>query len=662
MDFSYERSTFPVEVFAQGMIFSNKNKKKKYSFLIFLAAFFLASSLFWFMPNSVYAADGVTDKIISALTDTLSYPFKLILLGIFTLLGWLASVAITLFEWVIKPENLSGPQGLLNQPAVYEMWKFVRDFFNLFFILVLLYTALTIVFQVAKDYKKALLHLVIMALLVNFSFPISRFLIDATNVPMYFFANQMAASSGKSPGEGGGVMSSALSASQLKGILIPGAENGGKVSTSSNSFERYFVAIIFMFLFTVTLLVLAIMFVIRMVALVILVIFSSVGFAVSVIPGLTKYSTQWWDNFWKYALYGPAAMLMMLVATRFMSALGDTKTGVFKGLSNVASGVVSSNPTFFASMAMFTIPIIMLWFAIGLAQSMSLAGAGMVVGQGKKFATWAGKKATYANPVGRGIGGGLKKAAMGGSLGGLKYGKTPIIGKYLTGDYWATGSKTEATIKGGIAGGWGGGAKERQKLHQKEVNERVKKDKENQVNNSTHRMNLKDSKDPVEREAAALALVGEKEIRTTDELVNAMDALKNNNDGLIKAIENARPEALSAITALQYQAMTANADPATSAKLKESLNNKLEKEGKAHVIVEYEVVVGGKTSANAVRDVFDNMTVEEIAKQDDLFKHTIHGAGAVGYVRALNTRAPGGDPAKYQEIKKRMKSGTSRLV
>lgn len=390
------------------MFFTEKNRKKN------LIVFFLALPLFcgavFLSQSGIVHANNPSSYSFSPVTDAaatvvgwggsaLNLVFQALLLAVFTVLGWVASVAITLFEWVIKPENISGAQGVLNQPVVYEMWKFIRDFFNLFFILVLLYIAFKIVFQIEHDFKKTLLSVVLAALYINFSYPVTRVLIDVTNVPMYFFANQMAAGNGLSPGEGGGytsVFSSAMSASRIKDILIPGSNNvgTGALLDSRNTTPRFLIAIVFMFLFSITLLVLAVMFVVRLVALVVLVIFSSVGFAASIVPGLSSYADMWWKNFWKYAFFGPAAMLMLLVSVRFFSALGDEKTGIFKGIVAVADGNVSSDPTFFAAMALFSVPIIMLWMAMGLAQEFSIAGASSVVGLGQKFSKWAGKTVT----------------------------------------------------------------------------------------------------------------------------------------------------------------------------------------------------------------------------------------------------------------------------
>ena len=159
-------------------MFSLKNKKQN-RVVFALALFLLSSGVFFLSSSATYAFSP-----LDAVGNTLYEAFLGLLYGVFVMVGWFASIAITIFGWAINPDYISGDSGLLNRSSIYEMWKFIRDFFNLFFILTLLYTAFTIVFQVAKDYKKTLLSLVMAALFVNFSFPITRVIIDVTNVPM----------------------------------------------------------------------------------------------------------------------------------------------------------------------------------------------------------------------------------------------------------------------------------------------------------------------------------------------------------------------------------------------------------------------------------------------------------------------------------------------
>jgi len=246
-------------------MFLSKNKKQNKAVFTFALLLF-SLGVFFLAPFSVHAG------FFGFVGDSVEVAFKGLLYGIFVIFGWFASIGITLFEWAIKPDYISGSSGLLNRASVYEMWKFIRDFFNLFFILTLLYTAFTIVFQVAKDYKKTLLSLVLAALFVNFSFPITRVIIDATNVPMYYFANQM----GSTGANQKDFLGTVLSASQIQKILIPGSEDGGTVDFDTVGVSQLLMAIIFLFIFSITILDLAVLYVVRLAALVILLIFASV--------------------------------------------------------------------------------------------------------------------------------------------------------------------------------------------------------------------------------------------------------------------------------------------------------------------------------------------------------------------------------------------------
>lgn len=570
--------------------------------------------------------------------DGLVWAFKWILFGFFQLLGWLASVAITLFGWAVKPEYISGDRGLLNLQAIYKMWQFVRDFFNIFFIFILLYIAFTTVFQIQKNFKKAILTLVLAALFVNFSFPISRVLIDVTNVPMYFFANQMLGSDGNVD-----VLGSALSASQLSGVLVPGSQKGGEFVTANTTVSRLLAAIVFMFIFSVTLLVLAVMFVIRLVALVILVIFSSAGFVAFIVPGMERYAKMWWDNFWNYALFGPAAMLMLLIATRFFDAIGNKNGATFSGIKRVASDV-ASEPDFIASMAMFSIPIIMLWFTIGLGQKMGMAGAATISGKGEKFVKWMGKK-TYDNPLGRGLGGGIKERA-----------ENNKVAKYLTPKYWKGPSSMEAAIKGGVAGvgtaqGMRGGARnELDKIRYKKALDDAEEYKKNRMAHSEAREKMAKGD-----AGAALYLAGDKGLSNAEDLVAATKATGHDKDMLAKVMNGAQDSAVGDLTDTQHAAIQEvfyARDPKTQTILRDAKDPsergidstkqeayaaytiKLKKEGKLDIRVNHEIQarmtdVPGTTRETARDAVYAKrvavLDAEDLIKQTDMHKGTTEG-------------------------------------
>lgn len=218
-----------------------------------------------------------------------------------------------------------------------------------------------------------------MALLVNFSFPIARVVIDFSNIIMYYFAKALGFDK-----SAGSWFAEIAKNSNLDLILHPPQKIGADLSF-------LIAAVIFSFILAVTLLIIAILFIIRLVALTILVIFSSIAFVGSIVPFLSSYASKWWDMLFKYAFFGPIMLFMLVVATRMMGAISYTK-----GSMNAITGQSASDPGFIAAASFFAIPIVILWIGIGTAQTMSIAGASAVVGRGQKFMGWAGKTLTPA--------------------------------------------------------------------------------------------------------------------------------------------------------------------------------------------------------------------------------------------------------------------------
>lgn len=673
-------------------MFFSKNKKHNLRVSIAtLLPFFMG--LLFFVP--LFAHAGIGDEIETAIIKTPLYM-------IFTAVGWFTSIAVTIFGWAVNPDYISGPSGILNGSSIYAMWKLVRDFLNLFFILTLLYTAFTIVFQVAKDYKKTLLSLVLAALFVNFSFPITRFIIDVTNVPMYYFINQIGTSNA-----GADKLGTVLSAVQLKNILIPGSagDDTASLSLATVQTSQLLMAIIFLFIFSVTILVLAILFVVRVVALIILLVFASVGFAASVMPGLSKYSSMWWDKLWQYTLFGPAAALMLFIATRFFAEIAENKTPD-QFLQSAIAATPSQFSQFISAMAMFSVPIIMLWMAIGLASSMSIAGAGAISGRGEKFIKWAGRKATYNNPLGRGVGGGLKKAAMDGKLLGFDYGKRA---KMLTGNYWAAPSKVEAGIKGFTAGGAKGAKTELQKLKDKQIHEQIAKDKENKLSR-TDAVNRLGSSDDVMRIAAATSLANmDNGIQSMDDLTKALTALKaidpatgkrtlddpnysekaleiiaktdkkiiakttdpagvttsglQNLQSVISSLGGNQKAINDLVAKVEYTALdgTANDYQAVHDLLKSvkpgmeaALESKAKKEGKTDAMLEFKFntrINPADTRASIALDTLKGMKTEDVAKQEMFKAGSANKVYADAYLNSLKTGGANENIPRYQKIK-----------
>lgn len=309
-----------------------------------------------------------------------------ILTGIRDMFGWLATGAAALFVWVVDPANITGPTGMLNKVSVYNLWKFIRDFFNLFFILILLFSAFATIFQIeAFSIRRVFFNILLAALIINFSFPITRLLIDMTNVPMYYFINTTVE----------GTSSGAL---QITESLLGASGTPGIWLSNPPQFGLLLLNVIFTFLFAISLLVLAVLMLIRVIALVLLVIFSPIGFAASLLPGTEKLGRDWWNYFWKYAFFGPSAALMLMISVRFLNEVAKDGTFATMIKTNTQMSAGSFQSGALAQITFFTIPIILIWTAIGMANSASIAGAGKVTGWGygaaRKVGRYVGGKVT----------------------------------------------------------------------------------------------------------------------------------------------------------------------------------------------------------------------------------------------------------------------------
>ncbi|MDO8529330.1 MAG: hypothetical protein Q7S18_01540 [bacterium] len=348
------------------------------------------------------------NRVGAEIGDMLLWAFNAILTAIFKLTVAIVYIAAKLFDWSVDAKIFGLVMGL---DAIKVGWAMVRDFLNMFFILVLLFSAFCTILQIEKyNIKKILLNLIIMALLVNFSFPIARFIIDAANIPMYYFFKATAASMGgssvsdvilKNSGVGGG----------LENLMFPKSQGGIDLQNGSWALTLNLIAaIIFTFIFGMTLLIIAALLLIRIVVLALLIIFAPVGFAASILPGtkLASFAGEWWDALFKQAFFGPIMAFVLYIAIFMMGQMAD----ITKSLSNSANSergdILSS---VIATGLSLSFPIIILWVGIMMAQK-GAVGASAVSKKVTGWGKWAGNlpwRGTKALAGATGIPGGIKQ-------------------------------------------------------------------------------------------------------------------------------------------------------------------------------------------------------------------------------------------------------------
>lgn len=347
--------------------------------LVLIFSAFFGSDIAHAAVGNVPTSSG---EVVNLALNTAIYP-------IFILFSWLLALGTILLELALKPVFVDA---FFNLSVVNEMWKFVRDFANIGFIFILLFSAFATIFQVAQYHiKKIFLSVLLAALFINLSFPIARFIIDATTVPMYFFINQTYSANSGSSQEG--IVGASIASSKIEKTLWPD-------SLAATQVTHAIFSTIVMFLFAVTILVLALQFFIRWVGLMVLLIFSPIGFIGGVFPGLGSFSSKWWDKFISYCLFGPAAALMLLVAVKLMNGFAASQviSTTVTATGNSISGF--SNAPYLAQAAFYVLPIALLWMAMGVGSSFGIAGADAISSKGKSFAKGVGKRvwSSKANP------------------------------------------------------------------------------------------------------------------------------------------------------------------------------------------------------------------------------------------------------------------------
>ncbi len=311
----------------------------------------------------------VCANLPSGISNLGNYLLKCPLLHILSFVVVLLSIAGVIFDAIINPTVLST---IINNEAIYFAWSLVRDFLNIVFIFVLLYSAFCTVFQVDKyHWSKVVPNLILMALLVNFSYPITRFIIDVANVIMYFFINQLSPT---------GTLANIADASEME-----------KIITTPNPDVMFIIAsIVFTFILAMTFIVLALLLLVRVVTLAILIIFSPIAFVGPTLPGseLSGKAGEWWKKLMDAAFFGPIMLFFVFISLQIIGEMA----GIQNQFSSLAEDntKISSLQRLIGSAAYFSIPVIILWMGMMVAKKSSLIGASAIVGSvtkhGKSFA------------------------------------------------------------------------------------------------------------------------------------------------------------------------------------------------------------------------------------------------------------------------------------
>lgn len=292
-----------------------------------------------------------------------------------SLSGFVFSMADTTREF--------GIDGVIN-----EVWKMVRDLFNLLFIFGLVFIGFKMILGVDDSgSKRTIVTLIIAALLINFSLYVTKVVIDFSNVAASQIGSQLVSSASTRSTVFGieikNISSGFLAATDIQSISSTSLSMVTEMSsgvialpTTSLSLRHALVmgltiALMFVLIGFVFIAGALIMFT-RFVYLIFLMMFSPLMFLGWILPGFSQRSKDWWHKLFYQAFVGPAYLFTLLIALK-----------VLQGLMN--TGVASGDNSLTAFLLSCLIVSAFVWAALIVSQKMGAAGATIAIKTGESW-------------------------------------------------------------------------------------------------------------------------------------------------------------------------------------------------------------------------------------------------------------------------------------
>lgn len=517
-----------------------------------------------------------------------------IFIAVIRVFALISAISVAIITWTLTPEFMR----IITNPGIYTGWSTVRDFLNIFFIFFLIFSAFATVFQVSRYHiKSTWVMIVVMALLVNFSWPIARVMIDISNVTMYSFVGD------NDPKNTSTLLSDLANETEFLKVVIGGVVEADtrsntvkiNVSDSANLYTSLFIGIIASFLFAITIGAIAFILVIRTIAFAIYLVFASVGFTLAAFPSTRSYASQWWSGFTKQLIIGPLIIFALLLSTSVLKALNEEGFQQQANSIGQQQGVVGTILT-------YLVAIMLIWASILAASKVGAEGAGMVVGKASAAAKWGGNK------LKRGSIGGLKMTARGVDHGmahltnkaaNSQNTRLQRLGKGLStvrsapdrAKNWSQSKSNaysdaleESKAHGLATGGVGGDKNAITALQNKQV-AKMKK-------------GFKDDNTDAKTLADKLDTAGEVEARA---LMEALTEMKEGiDDGIIDK-------------------MVKSSQKINNPNVTRAVNKKAADTGNVHVLLKNQLMQPGANADNVYSDVLANMDAQTLAKQEKLF-------------------------------------------
>jgi hypothetical protein len=273
--------------------------------------------------------------------------------------------------------TLASYNNYIDVSVVKLGWVMVRDIANMFFVVALLVIAFATILGVEKyEWKKSLVKIVIMAILINFSNLIAQIIIDAAHVFTITFLNAISASAG-------GNLINMFNLEKVNS-LVQGADMGADTSAASSAvFAGAVISLIFAVMTAVSLGSYAVVMAMRVVVLWALIILSPLAYLLSAMPKGEEYAARWWKEFTKHVIVAPVMVFFLWLAFatlgtgQIMSEIqSDNAIRLQQGTDPVSISIAKVST--WENMANYIVGVIFLYIGLQMTKDSGVTGAGFV--------------------------------------------------------------------------------------------------------------------------------------------------------------------------------------------------------------------------------------------------------------------------------------------
>ncbi|MEI8248942.1 MAG: hypothetical protein WCG07_00390 [Candidatus Taylorbacteria bacterium] len=379
-----------------------------------------------------------------------------------TIASWGIALAGTLLNWSINL-TLNIHQFVNDTPAIFSIWKAIRDISGMFIIFALIWASLELILSPVTSSPKfgdLIKNIIVAGVVINFSFFVAGVGIDASNIISVQLYNAIAPANSLNPASlNPGNIKATLADGGLSDIFMKSLgitslyDSGSSLSDQSIKGQsgwslplqviiRGVTSIIIMVTAALSFFFAAIAFIIRFIILILLLAFSPIWFASHIVPRIGDQAKEWTGAYTANLIFMPVYLLLMYFA---LSVL--TSNTYLNGAMNQISALQSSNQSeYLLAMILNSVLVIVLINAPLLA-AIKIGGAATSWFDSKKYGAMGVSK-WIGGFAGRNTAG--RAAASFQSSGAMKgiYKFNPTVGRIVSN----TTKKVSGSTYGGAKG------------------------------------------------------------------------------------------------------------------------------------------------------------------------------------------------------------------